>query len=185
MTPPATRTSAATRERLLAAAAAVVRREGARGLTLDAVAGEAGVSKGGLLYHFPHKRDLVRGLVADWMDRFEAEVDADAEHDGAGGWTRAYLSGSDMTRLGAAERDLEFSLLSVLIDAPEELNFVRERYTAWQVRMDADGIDPVDATLVRLAADGLWFADLLGLAPPTGQTRAEVLKRIEALATSD
>jgi AcrR family transcriptional regulator len=185
VTTSATGTRAATRERLLAAAAAVVRREGARGLTLDAVAGEAGVSKGGLLYHFPHKRDLVRGLVADWMDRFEAEVDADAEPERTGGWTRAYLSGSDMTRMPPAERDLEFSLLSVLIDAPEELDFVRERYTAWQARMNADGIDPVDATLVRLAADGLWYADLLGLAPPTGRTRAEVLNRLQALATDD
>ena len=183
MTPPATRTSAATRERLLAAAAAVVRREGARGLTLDAVARQAGVSKGGLLYHFPGKRELVRGLVADWMDRFEAEVDAEAAPGGTGGWTRAYLHASDMTRVAPGERDVEFSLLSVLIDAPEELDFVRERYTAWQARMNDDGIDPIDATLVRLAADGLWFADLLGLAPPKGRTRAELLKRLQALAT--
>ena len=41
-----------TRRRLLDAATAVVRRDGARALTLDAVAAEAGVSKGGLLYHF-------------------------------------------------------------------------------------------------------------------------------------
>ena len=41
-----------TRKRLLDAAAAVVRRDGAGALTLDAVAAEAGVSKGGLLYHF-------------------------------------------------------------------------------------------------------------------------------------
>ena len=107
MTPPATRTSAATRERLLAAAAAVVRREGARGLTLDAVARQAGVSKGGLLYHFPGKRELVRGLVADWMDRFEAEVDAEAAPGGTGGWTRAYLHASDMTRVAPGERDVQ------------------------------------------------------------------------------
>jgi LPS sulfotransferase NodH len=71
----------------------------------------------------------------------------------------------------------------VLIDAPEELDFVRERYAAWQARMNEDGIDPIDAALVRLAADGLWFADLLGLAPPKGRTRAEVLKRLQALTT--
>src|SRR5262249_25783308 len=87
MTPPATRARSAPGGRLLAAAAGVVRREGARGLTLDAVAREAGVSKGGLLYHFPTKRELVRGLVADWMDGFEAEVERDAEPEGAGGWT--------------------------------------------------------------------------------------------------
>ena len=44
------------RARLLDAAVAVVRRDGAQALTLDAVAAEAGVSKGGLLYHFRSTR---------------------------------------------------------------------------------------------------------------------------------
>ena len=56
-----------TRKRLLDAAAVVVRRDGAQALTLDAVAAEAGVSKGGLLYHFKTKRELLdahaRGLA--------------------------------------------------------------------------------------------------------------------------
>ena len=180
--PPA-RPAATTRDRLLSAAAVVLRRDGARALTLDAVAAEAGVSKGGLLYHFPHKRELVRVLVGDWMERFEVEVGEAAGQEGAGGWTRSYLRGSDMTRMAPAERDLEFALLSILIDAPEELDFVRERYHDWQRRMADDGIDPVDATLVRLAADGLWFADLLGLAPPRGRLRADLLGRLEALTT--
>jgi AcrR family transcriptional regulator len=184
VSPPATRARGSTRERLLAAAAAVVRRAGPRGLTLEAVAAEAGVSKGGLLYHFHTKRDLVRGLLADWMDGFEADVDRNAEDD-AGGWTRAYVRESDMTRAAPAERDAEFSLLAMLIDAPEELDPLRERYRAWQARIDDDGIDPVDAMLARLAADGLWYADLLDLAPPTGKQRAELLKRLESLATSD
>ena len=80
-------------------------------------------AKGGLLYHFPHRRDLVRGLVADWMERFEVEVeDAPPTTRALAAWTRAYLSGSDMTRVAPAERDAEFSLLAMLIDAPEELD---------------------------------------------------------------
>jgi AcrR family transcriptional regulator len=182
---PSTRTRGATRERLVAAAAAVVRREGPRALTLDAVAREAGVSKGGLLYHFPTKRDLVRAWVQEWMDDFQAGIDREAEAEGTGGWTRAYVRGSDMSRAAEAERDAEFSLLALVVDAPEELDFVRKRYTEWQARIEKDGIDPVDATLVRLAADGLWYADLLGLAPPTGRRRTELLERLDALATDD
>jgi hypothetical protein len=44
-----------------------------------------------------------------------------------------------------------------------------------------DGIDPVDATLVRLAADGLWFCELLGLGPPSGALREQVLERMRSL----
>ena len=40
--------------------------------------------------------------------------------------------------------------------------------SAWQDRVTAEGGDPVDATVARLAADGLWLAELLGMGPPTG-----------------
>ena len=44
------------RQAILEAAERVVTEAGAAHLTLDAVAGKAGVSKGGLLYHFPSKK---------------------------------------------------------------------------------------------------------------------------------
>ena len=55
--------SDATRDALLDAAKRVMQRVGAGHLTLDAVAKEAGVSKGGLLYHYPSKGDLLRGML--------------------------------------------------------------------------------------------------------------------------
>jgi len=57
-----------TRKRLLGAAAAVVRRDGAKALTLDAVAAQAGVSKGGLLYHFASKRELLDAMLDGWLE---------------------------------------------------------------------------------------------------------------------
>ncbi|MDO8275460.1 MAG: TetR/AcrR family transcriptional regulator, partial [Serpentinimonas sp.] len=44
-----------TRNALLEATNTVILRDGIAHLTLEAVAKEAGVSKGGLLYHFPSK----------------------------------------------------------------------------------------------------------------------------------
>ena len=35
----------------------------------------------------------------------------------------------------------------------------------------------MEATVARLAADGLWLADLLGMAPPEGELRDRVLAR--------
>ena len=43
------------RSQILDAAEAVVMRDGVRNLTLDAVAQQSSISKGGLLYHFPTK----------------------------------------------------------------------------------------------------------------------------------
>src|SRR5262245_38168897 len=48
---------------LLDAAEAVVARDGIARLTLDAVAAEVGMSKGGVLHHFPTKDALVEAMV--------------------------------------------------------------------------------------------------------------------------
>src|SRR5215217_4380146 len=64
------------RAELLDAALAVIRRDGAQKLTLDAVAAEAGVSKGGILYHFATKRALVDGLIESWIEDFDRRLEA-------------------------------------------------------------------------------------------------------------
>lgn len=54
------------RESILRAAVTVLVRGGPTALTLEQVAQEAAISKGGLLYHFPGKEPLIAGLV-DWV----------------------------------------------------------------------------------------------------------------------
>ena len=143
----------------------MIRRDGAQALTLDAVAAQAGVSKGGLLYHFKSKRELLDGLVARWLDEFQDDIDAVD-----GGFVEGYVRASD----GAKAE--ESGLLAALIADPEVLTAVRERYAKWQDRVATEG--GVDATVARLAADGLWLADLLDMAPPTGALRKQVLARL-------
>jgi AcrR family transcriptional regulator len=156
-----------TRGRLLDAAGVVIRRDGAQALTLDAVAAQAGVSKGGLLYHFKSKRELLDGLVGRWLDEFQDDIDAAGDS-----FLEGYVRASD----GAKAE--ESGLLAALIADPEVLAAVRERYATWQDRVVTEGGDPVEATVARLAADGLWLADLLGMAPPTGALRKQVLARL-------
>ena len=161
---------ARTKDRLLDAASAVVMRDGAQALTLDAVAQEAEVSKGGLLYHFKSKRDLVEGLIERWMAEFQKEMD---EADPA--FVRGYVKAS-----GPAGNEL--GMLAALIGDPSLLVAVRKQYGSWQDRVERDGRDPVDATVARLAADGLWLAELLGMGPPTGELREQVFQRLLDLA---
>jgi len=153
------------RAKLLDAASAVIRRDGAQPLTLDAVAAEAGVSKGGLLYHFASKRELLDALVDRWLDEFQRDIDAGED------FMRGYVRAS-----GVMVDD--FGLLAALVADPQTLAAVRDRYAAWQDRVVTEGGDPVEATIARLAADGLWLADLLGLAPPRGELREQVLARL-------
>ena len=99
---------------LLDAALAVIRRNGAQALTLDAVAAEAGVSKGGVLYHFASKRALIDGLVDCWLDDFAARLSGPD-------LSAAYVRASDLSNAGPDVRASEFGMLAALIEDPEVL----------------------------------------------------------------
>ena len=166
------------RRELLDAANAVIRRDGAHALTLDAVAAEAGVSKGGVLYHFGSKRALIDGLVGCWLDDFEAQFDGPD-------FAAAYVRASDLSDAGPELSASEFGMLAALIEVPEVLEVARERHAEWMERMLGGALAREDAWLVRLAADGLWYSDLLGVAPPQGDDRRRLIARLLAFAAGD
>jgi AcrR family transcriptional regulator len=167
------------RTELLDAAVAVVRRDGAAALTLDAVAAEAGVSKGGVLYHFASKRALIDGLLTRWLDDFEERMG------GGEDLLAGYVSACDLSAAGPDRTASEFGVLAAMIDQPAVLEAARERQAGWMERILAGAADPVDAWLVRLAADGLWYSDLLGIAPPEGDDRRRLIARLLALSSGD
>jgi len=75
-------------------------------LTLDAVAREAGLSKGGLLYHFPSKNALIAGMTATLLEDFEGEVRrrSGADDEEPGRWLRAYVLATADDEPGGATR---------------------------------------------------------------------------------
>ncbi len=174
-----------TRDKLLDAAESVVQREGVGRLTLDAVAREAGLSKGGVLYHFGTKDALIGALVARLYETFEYDIErvVRVSPDEPGRWTRAYVTATVAPGPEQAEltREVSAGLLAAIATDPALLDPLRARYDAWQERIEHDGIDPALATLVRLAVDGLWLADLFGLAPPARPLREKVLAALYAL----
>ena len=174
-----------TRERILNAAEARLLAGGPQGLVLDAVAADAGVSKGGLLYHFGSKEALVAGLCERMLARFdrhlESLVAADPEPRGA--FTRAYLA-TTVTAEGKPADDsgpLMAGLLALLGRDSPQLDEVRRRFEGWHRRLGEDGLDPATATLVRLAADGLWLSALLGLPQLGGSLGPDAIRALREL----
>ena len=45
-------------------------------------------------------------------------------------------------------------------------------------KIEKDGIDKVDATIIRLAVDGLWLSEIFGLDALDETMRAKVLERL-------
>ena len=67
------------RTQLLEVAGALFAQHGYHGLSMEALADAAGVSKPVLYQHFPSKRDLYLALVADAVDELEGQVRAALE----------------------------------------------------------------------------------------------------------
>jgi AcrR family transcriptional regulator len=159
---------------LLEAADRVVLRDGLSALTLDAVAQEAGVSKGGLLYHYGSKEALVEALLERHFAPLERALQRAETDVRPGAWTRAYIRA---TFGEAAAPDASTTgLLAAFVLYPSLLDGVREQVAAWHERSANDGIEPALATLLRLAADGLWINEVFGLSPLTPAAR-EALER--------
>jgi AcrR family transcriptional regulator len=178
------------RDRILDAAETLVSRDGVARLTLEAAASEAGLSKGGVLYHFRSRDTLVSAMVERLVAAFDddlAEESAAEQAAGApadGRYVRAYVRATTRPARTAADVRREragAAVLAAMACEPELLAPLRHSFDRWQERLANDGVDPVRATVARLAADGLWLVDLFGFAPLDEPLRRKVAAFLEDL----
>jgi len=162
-----------TRNLLLDAAARIVTWDGISSLTLEATAREAGVSKGGLLYHFSSKRKLIEGLLNRQLDAFEADVykELAREPEAPGRWLRAYIRATVRQRTAP---NYGAGIIAVLVTEPDLFEVLHHRYALWRERLEMDGLDPAVVTLAKMAMDGLRFWRLFGMAPDSDMQDAAV-----------
>ncbi len=165
------------RDRILDAAMAILLDRGGNAVTIAAVAKEAGISKGGLFYHFASKEQLIQGLIDRYVQAFDQLLATAGTEKGAA--TLAYLKSAERPS-GPATQPV-YALLAASILNPAGLEALQHRYNQWQKRLADDGIPSHIATTIRLAVDGLWLADAFRLAPPTVQERREILATLRGL----
>lgn len=175
-----------TRSKLLNAAHSIVLAKGIVNLTLEEVARAAHVSKGGLLYHFPSKESLVQAMLDRALTSFEQQIARLRGEDRTpGSWLRAYIRAS-LQDLGRTENDLPTigsALLASLGTNPALANPYMEHLRTWIQQATGDGLDPWMAQTIRLAVDGLWMHDSLGLTPYTEPERHRLIERLLSLAS--
>ncbi|ENH97553.1 regulatory protein TetR [Gracilibacillus halophilus YIM-C55.5] len=151
------------KENILNAASTIVLEDGVSQLTLEGVADKAGVSKGGLLYHFSNKDALIEGMVADWSESYFQDIRdmayADDNHEGK--WTKAYVKKTFYD--SDHNKQMNSAIMAAMFLNPELLEEFRRQYDLLIEELMDDGIDPIHATIARLATDGLWYSEILGL----------------------
>ena len=126
--------------RILGAARAIAAREGAGKVTIEAVAKEAGLSKGGVLYNFPTKKALLSSLLDQMLAAHrELLANVPVRH------PARTLTGHLETVIHSRDVDDDLSM-AILAAAASEATAV---------------ILPATATAVpgRRCADGTWVTD--------------------------
>jgi len=173
------------RDRMLDAAEIVAERQGIANLTRDAVAAEAGMSKGGLLHHFPSKDQLVEAMVVRCAENWRAYyMDAYARTpEGPGRMTRA-LIGHCLTDVHAWTDQLRRSSASVfaaLAQNPALIQPMRAVYRDLHGRIADDGLPPGVGEAVVATTDGLWLDWVLGLVPVNQKLLDRVRHALEGM----
>lgn len=174
------------RTRVLDAAEAIVAARGVPALTLDAAAREAGVSKGGLLYHFPSKEALLRGLMQRMASEMEADFEATLAETppGRGHTTRAVIAWAFHNPPEREARHLRIAgvLLAAYHHDPALVDPVRALHARIRGLQAEDGLPPGRAAVVRSTADGLFMAQVFRIYMPSAEEAAAIEAELTRLA---
>lgn len=150
------------KEELLINAAKIIYEEGIQKLTLDYVAEVSDLTKGGVLYHFKSKRNLLVEMNKLALKKFENLLDQYVSTlKGKAIFTRAYAY-STLDFFNNPEITL---LPAVFISSLEDeacLNLWEETSKKWEHKFAGDSGDPQENLKLQLICDGIWFSILYG-----------------------
>ncbi|MEU5101228.1 MULTISPECIES: TetR/AcrR family transcriptional regulator [unclassified Streptomyces] len=170
---------------ILDAAIRVTERDGITGLTLESAAEEAGVTKGGLMYHFRTRDDLLvaiqKHLTRSWEELLEAELgkplEEATERETVAAYTRVGAQGA------ASKADLAFMVESAT--SPELAAVWDDHITRWAPPPASAEPHDIDLLLARLAVDGLWLLEATSPIPLPEPVMAALRDRLAELTEGE
>ena len=153
--------------KVLQAARSVIAANGVPGLTLDAVAKQAGVSKGGLLHHFPTKNALLSAMIERHVAEWRGDVmrTYDQQPEGPGRFSRALikLCLADKPPKGEKENWSDAMhnscrmVLTAVVQDPSLVQPIRDLYRDFARLIEEDGLEPGHADVIVAVVDGMWL----------------------------
>lgn len=153
------------RDRIVDAYVDHVVSEGPETVTLEAVAARAGVSKGGLLYHFGSKEALLGGMLERVAALTEADIATARAAAAAGTETVAHYYLRTSADDPASDSDFFRAMVAVLkVAGTEEVAAATARASmaAWLEVLAEETGDELTADLIAAVGDGIYLRAIAG-----------------------
>lgn len=172
------------RTEILDAALRVIEEGRVTAVTFEAVAEAAGLTKGGLLYHFPTREAMLQALHEHLASHWEASLVEAAGEPAAQATDQERLAAYSRVATQSATRAELLLMLETVNEPPMHAPWeaVLERWTP-PIPEDGDlSRAAVTQLIARLAADGLWLHESLAGTPLSSTTRRAVAEYLVDLA---
>lgn len=151
------------REHLLESAYRVISQQGATGLSFDAIAKEAGVSKGGVLYAFTSKEELIENMLTKAQAAYSMAISPLLDNPAADPVDKALVHVTATAAEDLANATRVIALLAALSNAP----LYQQRLRDWYLQIfhfdDLSGESQRRARLAMYAAEGAFMLRGYGL----------------------
>jgi AcrR family transcriptional regulator len=169
-----------TRDAAIQAALTIIARDGPSKLTIDAIARESGISKGGVLHQFRTKEAVLKAVLEHQITTSEAFFQ-DFLGKISPSQSEPILEAQIATLRAAAAhpQSTTFALAGVLAEAPDLLALVREMDARRVEDIKDQASDPNIALVRWAAAKGLALAAILGQCPLSGEERDRLFECLQ------
>ncbi|MBC9208345.1 TetR/AcrR family transcriptional regulator [Roseomonas aerophila] len=168
-----------TRNTVIQAALAIIARDGAGRLTLDAIAKEGGISKGALMHHFRTKEAVLKALMEHQMQDFAAVFEQIRAAQAADQPLPVLTSEIATLRSTLSHpNSVAFAVMGAVAQDPSLLGPTRA-HDATRVAAIRDEAEDQDLSTLRwAAARGLALTSLLGLCPLGEEERGRLFDQL-------
>lgn len=169
-----------TREAAIQAALTIITRDGAGRLTIDAIARESGISKGGVLHQFRTKEAVLKALLEYQIEKGET-LFRDTLDQIPSSHREPVLEAQIATLRVAASHPTTTSLAiaGALADSPGLLGVLRENQGLRVDSMKQQATDPLLALVRWSAANGLALSSILGHCPLSDEERSALFDYLQ------
>ena len=187
--------TAVTKDKICEAAIRIASRDGLLAMTLENVARETGITKGGVMYHFPSKDELIRGVLEYFSQQCETmlmrRVIDDPEPRMR--WARCMLDCLFPQSPSASQPDgfdsdvlsrFFIATLAGAVTSPGAMQPLIDLANRMRNRCLSDPRDGMEQLMVWLTIDGLLLWQFMGLIGPDDPLILKVAETLRARIAS-